>query len=88
MVFSISYDLNKPGQDYKGLYEAIKSCGEWWHYLDSTWLVSTNLTADDIWGKLQPYVDENDRVLIVRATRPKQGWLPKKAWSWINEHLD
>jgi hypothetical protein len=41
MIFSINYDLKKPDRDYAGLYEAIKSCGEWWHYLGSTWLVDT-----------------------------------------------
>lgn len=27
----ITYDLNKPGQDYEGLFEEIKSFCAWWH---------------------------------------------------------
>lgn len=36
MIYAINYDLKRPGQNYEKLYEAIKSCGTWWHYLGST----------------------------------------------------
>ena len=49
MIYAVNYDLKKPGQDYSALYEAIKGCGAWWHFLGSTWLVDTSLTADGIW---------------------------------------
>jgi hypothetical protein len=29
MVYLIMYDLNRPGQDYSNLYEAIKRLGAW-----------------------------------------------------------
>lgn len=83
MIYSIHYDLKKPGQDYAPLHDAITSCGVWWHYLDSTWLVDTNLTAESIWKKLEHHVDENDSMLIVGVTRDYSGWLPRKAWEWI-----
>ncbi len=85
MIYAINYDLKKPGQNYEALYTAIKSCGAWWHYLGSTWLVDTNLTAQGIWDKLAPVVDQNDFFLVVGVTRDFQGWLPQDAWKWINE---
>jgi hypothetical protein len=87
MIFSINYDLKKPDRDYAGLYEAIKSCGEWWHYLGSTWLVDTSLNADGIWNKVKSHVDANDYMLIVGITADKSGRLPQEAWNWINERL-
>jgi hypothetical protein len=60
MIYAVNYDLKKPGQDYAPLYEAIKSCGDWWHYLGSTWLVDTALSADGIWDRLKAHVDAND----------------------------
>lgn len=84
MIYAINYDLKKPGQDYKDLHEAIKSCGAWWHHLGSTWLVDTSLNASGIWEKLAPHVDKNDQVLVIRVARDYQGWLPKEAWDWIN----
>jgi hypothetical protein len=84
MIYAINYDLKKPHQDYAGLYEAIKGCGDWWHYLASTWLVDTNLDAGGIWQRLSPHVDTNDSVLVIGVTRNYEGWLSKEAWAWIN----
>ena len=84
MIYAINYDLKRPGQNYDALYDAIKNCGDWWHYLNSTWLVHTQLTAQDIWDKLKPHVDKNDSVLVIRVTRDYTGLLPKDAWEWIN----
>jgi hypothetical protein len=86
MIYAINYDLKRPGQKYGDLYDAIKNCGDWWHYLDSTWLVDTSLTAQAIWNRLTPHVDKNDFVLVIGVTRDYQGWLPEKVWQWINEH--
>jgi hypothetical protein len=86
MLYCISYDLNSPGQDYSGLFKAIESCGAWWHYLDSTWLVDTDYSAESIYARLKPHLDDNDRVLVVRVGSESQGWLPQKAWDWIRQH--
>lgn len=87
MIYSISYDLHRPGQKYADLIEAIKGSGAWWHYLQSTWLVDTNLTAQQLFSRLRPHIDDNDIVLIIGVTRDYSGWLPDKAWTWINERL-
>ena len=84
MIYSINYDLNQPGQNYDELHAAIKGCGVWWHYLDSTWLVDTNLTAQELWNKLSPHTDKNDNILILGINRDYEGQLPQKAWDWIN----
>lgn len=84
MIYAINYDLKRPGQNYDALHESIKSFGDWWHYLGSTWLVDTTLSAQGIWSKLEPHVDKNDFFLVVGVTRDYQGWLPKDAWDWIN----
>jgi hypothetical protein len=83
MIYAVNYDLKRPGQGYTDLHEAIKACGDWWHYLGSTWLVDTSLTADDIWRRLAPHVDQNDRVLVIGVTSDYAGWLPPDAWDWI-----
>lgn len=85
MIFLVSYDLKSPGRDYTGLYDALKAKGPWWHYLDHTWLISTNQTAQNIWDAMRPHITTADRVLIVRidASTTYSGWLPKDAWEWI-----
>lgn len=84
MIYAINYDLKRPGQNYEALYEAIRSCGAWWHHLGSTWLVDTSLNAKGIWDRLAPHVDKNDFVLVIGVTGDYQGWLPKDAWEWLN----
>ena len=86
-IYSITYDLKKPGRDYSGLYKAIKSYGTWWHYLESTWLVATSSTPQQIWERIGPHIDRNDSVLIIEVKNNKEGWLPKKAWDWLNYNL-
>ena len=63
-TYLIGYDLDKPGQDYSNLIEAIKKIGTWWHCLDSTWLVKSNYTATQIRDYLLPHIDQNDELLV------------------------
>ena len=86
-AYAINYDLKKPGRDYSGLYEAIKNCGKWWHYLDSTWLVISNETSNQIWNRLEPFVDKNDYMLIIEVRNNVYGWLPQDAWDWIYNNV-
>ncbi|BEU87846.1 hypothetical protein TAMA11512_13100 [Selenomonas sp. TAMA-11512] len=87
MVYLITYDLNRPGQNYDSLYQAIKALGSsWWHYLDSTWLVNTELNAKQITQRLTKCLDKSDRLLVIKTTRAYDGWLKKEAWEWIHQH--
>jgi len=64
-VRMIGYDLNKPGKDYEKLIEAIKKAfPNYWHCLDSTWLVVTEHTPKQIADYLLQFVDANDRLLV------------------------
>lgn len=86
MVFCVSYDLNRPGQSYATLFAAIKSLGDYWHYLDSTWLVESPLSAIQISEHLRKHIDSNDNLLVIGVRREYAGWLSKEAWQWIETH--
>ena len=88
MIYAINYDLKQPGRNYEKLHQAIKGFGAWWHYLDYTWLIDTTLSAKEVWDRLSPHVDKNDSVLVIGVTRNYSGWLPQKAWDWINQRLN
>jgi hypothetical protein len=87
MVYLVSYDLRKPGQDYKGLFAELEASSSWWHYLASTWLIATSESANELYNRLQKNLDRGDRLLIIQAGTDMQGWLPKKAWEWIEREL-
>ncbi len=87
-TFLISYDLKQPGQDYAGLYNAIKSLGEWQHPLESTWVVSvpSSYDASMIYKELKPCADKHDNMFVVEITGAnRQGWLAKSFWSWMKD---
>ncbi|HIF9328495.1 TPA: hypothetical protein ACX6RL_000741 [Photobacterium damselae] len=86
-AYVITYDLRTPNQNYNGLYEAIKTTGRWWHYLDSTWIIATDESPAQIWSRLELFVDNNDNLLIMEVKNNSQGWLPQDAWEWINENV-
>lgn len=85
MIILVSYDLRKPGKDYGGLYEQLKITGAWWHHLDSTWLVQTTETPNQLYNRLRVHLDGNDFILLCEITRNYTGWLPKQAWDWLQQ---
>lgn len=81
----VTYDLNSPGQKYQRLIQAIKSVGQWCKCLESTWLLKTSLTAEQVASRLRQQLDNNDYLLVI-AVNPDNigGWLPQEACNWIN----
>jgi hypothetical protein len=77
-TYMIGYDLSRPHQDYAKLIEAIKSYANWWHCLDSTWLIKTGQTATQIRDYLRQYIDNNDELLVAGLTG-------ESAWAGFNE---
>ena len=82
-AYIVSYDLNKPGQNYENLYEELKKSPRWWHFWDATWIIATSESPKQIWSRMKPHTDSSDNVLIIRACADYSGFLPKKAWEWI-----
>ena len=87
MILLISYDLNR--HERPSAYEKIRSIIEKnaedaVKPMYSQWLVKTSLTCDAWMELLQPDIDGNDRVLIVRVQLPYQGWLDPEHWDWLN----
>lgn len=85
MIYSVTYDLKKPGQNYGDLIKKIKTLGTTWaHPCESHWLINTNLNANEIFNQLKPFIDSNDNVLVVKFdVNDYSGWLSKEIWSWI-----
>src|SRR4051812_49397514 len=84
MILIISYDLSLVA-NHSAFFETLKQQGLWWHYLTSTWLVSTNKTPDQVYNALVPTMVQADRLLIFELGRAHQGYLPKEAWDWITQ---
>ncbi|RIT29590.1 SinR family protein [Mycobacteroides abscessus] len=85
----LSYDLNKPGQDYAGLVEKLKSYGTYWHHLDSLWIIKTSDSAVGVRDIITPYLDANDELLVVDITGDSSAWrgFADKGSKWLKDYL-
>ncbi|MER0217466.1 MAG: hypothetical protein DU481_15165 [Nitrosomonas sp.] len=84
-VYCVSYDLNKQGQNYHALYEELKKL-PWAHPLDSTWLIATSESAQQLSDRLRKHLDNNDFILVIEVTN-YAGWLNKDIWDWIRNNI-
>lgn len=86
MVYLITYDLNK-NKNYAKMYEAIKSCSiDFWHFLDSVWIIKSNLSLEIVQGTINASKDGDDWFVVTPVTREIMGWLPQSEWDKIT-HL-
>ena len=69
MVYSVSYDLKKPGRDYSSLIDAIKAYGTWWHQTESVWLIVSRYSAREIRDNLMKFIDSNDELFVIRLRK-------------------
>ena len=86
MIQLITYDLNKPGQNYTDLYDTIKSAPGYCHAMDSVWFISTSESVQEWSDRLLSKIDQNDHIFVVDITGQScQGWMPKRVWEWLGE---
>jgi hypothetical protein len=86
MILSISYDLNKAGQNYSDLYDIIKTAPGYIRAMDSFWFISTNESVKTWSGKLRQAIDKNDNLFVVDITgQPRHGWMKKTVWDWLEK---
>ncbi|WP_122587130.1 SinR family protein [Pseudomonas viridiflava] len=65
-VCLISYDLMTPGKDYSKIIPKIKAAyPDWWKCLDSTWMVKTDSTPQQVANYLLQFIDGNDLLIVV-----------------------
>jgi len=82
MKYLITYDLNRPGQDYEDLINAIKVY-ENIHVMQSVWFISTDEKAEEIYQYFKNYLDKNDNIFICEINSNRQGYLNKKYWEFL-----
>jgi hypothetical protein len=82
----VTYDLDKPGQDYTDLLKEIKKFS-WARLSESSYAIETDLTPNQLYTRFKPYVDGNDTIYVITLTAPYFGWGPKEVNEWLDRHL-
>lgn len=87
-MLMVGYDLNKSGQNYDKLIEALKSYGTYWHCLDSTWLIKTTKTCAQVCEELTTCIDSNDELLVAELAGAAAWYgFNEKESEWLQEQL-
>jgi hypothetical protein len=60
----VTYDLDKPGQDYKAIHEKIKSLGRWYHPQFSVFYLHTGLSPKEAHEAISTVIDANDKLIV------------------------
>jgi hypothetical protein len=82
-VLLVTYDLKKPGRDYKPVHDWLKKftyCKD----LESVWLLDTNWTPAQVRDELQKLIDANDKMFVIRLQR---SWAARNfgCGDWLND---
>jgi hypothetical protein len=86
-VYLVTYDLNKVGQNYSGLYEEIKKYS-WAKLSESSYVIETNKSVETVLSEMRKCLDSNDTIYIISLTQPWTGYGPKDVNEWIQTHLN
>jgi hypothetical protein len=82
----VTYELNGPDESYKRFFDLIDKADDWGHFIENSWIIISDETAET-WGqRLSKHVKTGDRLIVVEVILgSSQGWLPTKNWEWIKE---
>lgn len=88
-IYLVSYDLRQPGRNYTALYDAIKSYDGWAHVMESTWAITTTMSATQVRDHLMSKMDANDRLIVSRQSG-EAAWnnLVPDVSNWLKTNLD
>ncbi|WP_027040348.1 hypothetical protein [Mesorhizobium ciceri] len=84
-AFIVTYDLNKETGRPK-IVDEVKNTS-WARLSESSYAISTNETADQVYARFRPYIDDNDNLYIVSLRRPYMGWGKKDVNDWLGQNL-
>lgn len=88
-TYVVGYDLFKKAEkDYTTLFQAIQALGANWRLLDSTWIVVSPLSSQQIRDTLLGHIHSDDKLLVVK-TGKEAAWygFPSQYNDWLKEKL-
>lgn len=73
----VSYDLNRPGQDYPAIQKRLEQLGAK-RILFSQWMLKATVSATQLRDDLQRFIDPSDMLLVIDATDAPMAWTKLK----------
>ncbi len=88
MKYIVSYDLDRPGQDYTNLINLLNHLGAL-HLQESVWIVESNLTATALGNNLLSVMDRNDEIFVAGISGSTAAWKTSNQGqsNWLKSNL-
>ena len=82
-LYLLTYDLNRPGQNYPSLFAHIEQCGNAWHGMQNVWFVESSMSAEKILDRVVAAADTGDKVWVSRITAAAWFGFPADGSKWV-----
>ena len=86
----IAYDIHPTeGEMYDDLIERIQSLGDWWHHLESAWIVRCAHSPREIRDQLKSSIGTDDQLLVLEISGDTAEWAGVNGTGsqWLKENL-
>ncbi len=85
-ILLVTYDLNKPGQDYSNFLEKIRLYPST-RLSESSYAIQTSKSPQSVYKELTPHLDKNDYIYIITLSKPYFGYGPENVNKWLEYYL-
>ena len=90
-IYALMFDRDNQ-TNFKQLHDQIVSLDcikNWFHYIKSSYLLVTDKsTACALDNELNTIFKGKDYLIVAVDLKDSQGWLPDKAWKWIQRQSE
>jgi hypothetical protein len=86
----IACDIHSPkGEAYNDLVKAIQSLGNWWHHLETIWIVQCNHAPAQIRERLKSHIGTEDQLLVIDISDDSAGWIGinDAGSKWLDDNI-
>jgi hypothetical protein len=83
-AYHVSFDLHQKPESYYDDLNAQLQLRKGVRILESTWIIKTNETANELCNVLYRHINQDDRLFASQINRNRQGWLNARIWPWLN----
>ncbi len=90
-AYILVFDRDYKNFDYLKFHETIKKSKyiiTWWHYIQSCYILISDLSADELSDKIIELMPKNRFLLTQVNLNNSNGWLNEKAWDFIYRHSE
>ena len=87
--FIVSFSAASVSRQVAIEYVLKSESRSWWSYFPSFYIICTDKSLAHWNSTLQCLIDDDTDtfiILTVNLSSPRNGWLPKDAWDWLNSH--